>query len=117
MANVTPIIVPVGFMNSSSLGKAATLILKGWPAYVKAETGYNVNTREGGIAPSTSNTALAQVKRLNHILSTMSKRVGTPTLLWRAGNGNPYYRTGLPTPVILLRILASFEKGGAPPHT
>ncbi len=111
MANVTPIIVPVGFMNSSSLGKAATLILEGWPAYVKAETGYSVNTREGGVVPSTNSTALAQAKRLNHILSTMSKRVGTPTLLWRAGNGNPYYRTGLPTPVILLRILASFGKG------
>ena len=114
MANVVPIIVPVGLMNASSLGKSATLILDGWPAYVKAETGYNVNTKEGDVTPSTNRTALAQVRRLNRILSTVSKRAGTPTLLWRAGDGRPSYRIGLPTPAIMLRILASFKKGRTP---
>lgn len=118
-ADVTPIIVPVSILNRpDGPGKAAAIIKGGFQAYVKDEENFNSARETGGVTPISGDDAAPYINKvkflsnLMHKITTdgMSENSGTPMLVWRAGNGTPYYLIGQPNLEGLGLILKSFRE-------
>jgi thiol:disulfide interchange protein DsbG len=120
-AGVRIIYLPVAILKQSSIAKAAEVVKEGWPALLRDESRFNVNSEEGGIAglsgAELSNYA-AMVRSNTDWLKNLSAanhtNEGTPFLVWKAGDGRVYYLDGFPTGQGVKALLASMQPGWSP---
>lgn len=85
-------LVPVGFLKPSSMGRAEAILESRSPikAFVRNESGFNVNTESGAIPPAETNSASGQMVKANtKILARIDggRYLETPTLLVRRRSG------------------------------
>lgn len=116
-AGVVPTVVPMGFLTTASLGKAAAMLDGGMGALARNEAGFTPS-RGGGLEPITQDQApvamervQANTVRLFRMAETEGQSPGTPMLMWRAGNARDYLLIGDPGAEGMALILASFADG------
>lgn len=119
---VKVVYVPVATLKQSSVGKAAAEAQGGWPALLADERGFNVNTEEGGIKGLTGEALIKYATPIHentNLMTYLSKEngvdnIGTPFLVWKAGNKHVYYMDGYPSAKGMSKIFESFQSNWTP---
>jgi thiol:disulfide interchange protein DsbG len=90
--------VPVAYQKDSSTTKAAAIMQaeNRAAALRENETGYRVESYDGGIAPAKASKALEAQLEANFALMDRFGVSGTPGLVWRDEKGRVRVRTGMP---------------------
>jgi thiol:disulfide interchange protein DsbG len=130
-AGVTVQWVPVAILGPSSLTKAAEMLERGYPAVQENEDKFNEAAESGGLSgkvpPGKAPALEARVQELTQELArlTLANKVGadqngqvavgTPTLVWQSGPGQPFILAGVPSPAMMDDILKSFSPDWKPP--
>ncbi|MBU2792579.1 hypothetical protein HAQ01_03955 [Acidithiobacillus thiooxidans] len=120
-AGVRVVYVPVAILKQSSIAKAAEVAKEGWPALLRDEQRFDVNSEEGGIA-GLSGSALSSYAQsvqgntdwLKNLSAANHTGEGTPFLVWQAGNGRAYFLGGFPSEQGLHALFASMQPGWSP---
>lgn len=110
--------VPVAILKQSSVGRAANIVAHGWDALAQNERGFNAATEDGGssefLTGQDAANAIAAVRVNSQELAaigaaTADGKAGTPTLVWRASNGTPYFMGGYPDASTMEKIFATIK--------
>jgi thiol:disulfide interchange protein DsbG len=90
--------VPVAYQKDSSTTKAAAIMQaeNRAAALRENETGYRVESYDGGIAPAKASKALEAQLEANFALMDRFGVSGTPGLVWKDEKGRVRVRTGMP---------------------